>query len=149
VARSLFILCAKLGINATLVCPEGYDIERAVMERILYIAKQSGAKIDVVHNPQEGVRNADLVYTDVWVSMGQEREAKKRKKAFGPYQVNPELLSNAKKGCKISHCLPAHRGEEATEEVLDGPDSVMFDEAENRLHVQKAVMHMLMGKKEG
>jgi ornithine carbamoyltransferase len=144
VAKSLFIMCAKLGIHSTLVCPRGYEIDRSTMKTILSEAEKSKVEIKTEHNPEEGVRDADLIYTDVWASMGQEDQAAKRKKEFMPFQVNQELISHAKAGCKISHCLPAHRGEEATSEVLDSEYCVMFDEAENRLHVQKAVMSLLI-----
>ena len=106
--------------------------------------KKTGAKIEVVHDPKEGVKGADAVYTDVWASMGQEEEAAKRKEIFRPYQVNAELMANANDGALFMHCLPAHRGDEVTDEVIDAPTSVVFDEAENRLHAQKAVMYKLM-----
>src|SRR3989339_2052713 len=106
VAVSLFILCAKLGINATIACPEGYDIQKPVMEKILADAKKSGAVIRATREPAEAVKKADLVYTDVWASMGQETEADERKKIFAPYQVNTDLMRHTPKGCLVSHCLP-------------------------------------------
>jgi ornithine carbamoyltransferase len=112
--------------------------------RGLEYAKATGARIEVVHDPVEGVRNADVVYTDVWASMGQESEAEARKKIFLPYQVNTTLMSRAKKDAIFMHCLPAHRGDEVTDEVIDSKQSVVFDEAENRLHAQKAIMYQLM-----
>ncbi len=144
VAVSLFILCAKLGINARLICPKGYGIGKDQMSGILQEAKNSGAKISTTHNLKEGLKGANLIYTDVWTSMGQEKEAAKRRKIFSPYRVTSKLLSYAEKGVKFSHCLPAHRGEEVTSEVLDSPESIAFDEAENRLHVQKAVLLKLI-----
>jgi ornithine carbamoyltransferase len=144
VAVSLFILCAKLGMNAALACPKGYEIKRPIMDTILAEAKKSGAEISVTRDPAEAVRGANLVYTDKWASMGQEKEYEARKKIFAPYQVTSKLMALAAKGAKFSHCLPAERGDEVSAEVLDGKDSVVFDEAENRLHAQKAVMIKLI-----
>ncbi|MFH0919231.1 MAG: ornithine carbamoyltransferase [Fibrobacterota bacterium] len=146
VAASLFQLCARMGIHAVIACPTGYDLPKPVMASLLADAKKSGSRIRVTRDPNDAVKKADLVYTDVWASMGQESETAKRKKIFAPYQVNAALMKHAPKGCLLSHCLPAHRGEEVTSDVLDAPTSVIFDEAENRLHVQKAVMVRLMGK---
>jgi ornithine carbamoyltransferase len=140
VAVSLLILSAKLGVHFTHACPRGYEIPSSVVK----VASALGCDAKTVRDPREAVRDADLIYTDVWVSMGQEKKAKEKLKASKPYQVNAKLLSCAPKGVKVSHCLPAHRGEEATSDVLDGPACVMLDEAENRLHVQKAVMSALM-----
>jgi ornithine carbamoyltransferase len=145
VAVSLFILCAKLGIHAALACPGGYEIKKTAMEIILAEAKKTGAKISVTRDPAEAVRGANLVYTDKWASMGQEKEYEARKKIFSPYQVTAELMARAAKGARFSHCLPAERGNEVAADVMDGKDSVVFDEAENRLHVQKAVMMRLIG----
>lgn len=145
VAVSLMILCAKLGMHFTHSCPKGYEIPEAAWKETLAIARKNGCDLQAVRDPREAVKKADLIYTDAWASMGQEKEAAKRRKVFKPYQVNAKLMALAPKGAKISHCLPAHRGEEATSEVLDSPASVIFDEAENRLHVQKAVMCALMG----
>jgi ornithine carbamoyltransferase len=102
--------------------------------------------VEVFNDPAHGVKDADVVYTDTWISMGMEEEKADRMKAFGPFQVNAELLTNAKKDCIVMHCLPAHRGLEITDEVMDGKQSVVFDQAENRLHAQKAVMLRLLGK---
>jgi ornithine carbamoyltransferase len=145
VAVSLLILCAKLGIHFTHTCPKGYDIPEKIIKSVSAEIRQNGCDLKSLRDPKEAVRDADMIYTDVWVSMGQEKEAAKKLKAFKPYQVNAKLVSLAPKGVKISHCLPAHRGEEAASDVLDSAACVMFDEAENRLHVQKAVMSVLMG----
>ncbi len=128
VARSLNELCKKTGIHFVLCCPKGYELE--------------GAK--VVYDPAKAVENADVIYTDVWTSMGQEAESKKRLKAFAKYQVNYSLVSKAKKDVLVMHCLPAHRGEEITDEVMESKNSIIFDQAENRLHVQKAILVKLL-----
>jgi ornithine carbamoyltransferase len=107
--------------------------------------KANLSKIEYITDPKEAVKDADVVYTDVWASMGQEDETAERKKVFAPYQVNTKLLSHAKKGVLAMHCLPAHRGDEITSEVVDGPNSIMFDEAENSMHVQKAMILKLAG----
>jgi ornithine carbamoyltransferase len=131
VARSLNKLCKKVGMGFVLSCPKGYELEDCEIER----------------DPFKAVKDADVIYTDVWASMGQEKEGKKREKDFKAYQVNKKLLSAAKKGCLVMHCLPAHRGLEITGEVMDGKNSIVFDQAENRLHVQKAVLVKLLGGK--
>ena len=146
VAHSLMFAGARLGVSVTVACPSGYDPSSTATERATDDAKATGARIEVVHDPVEGVRNADVVYTDVWASMGQESEAEARKKIFLPYQVNTTLMSRAKKDAIFMHCLPAHRGDEVTDEVIDSKQSVVFDEAENRLHAQKAIMYQLMGR---
>ncbi|OGJ87141.1 MAG: ornithine carbamoyltransferase [Candidatus Raymondbacteria bacterium RifOxyA12_full_50_37] len=143
VAASLFILCAKLGMHAVLACPKGYELDKKVEQEVLRSAKQSGASLKTTNDPVRAVKDADLIYTDVWASMGQEEEIKQRKQDFAGFQVNSALVSKAKKGCLVSHCLPAHREEEITSEVLDSVSSVTLDEAENRLHVQKAVLSLL------
>lgn len=146
VAHSLMFAGALLGVNVTVACPSGYEPNEEVTEQSKSDAKRTGARIEVVIDPAEGVRNADVVYTDVWASMGQEAEADLRKKIFLPYQVNKSLMTKAKKDALFTHCLPAHRGDEVTDEVIDSKQSVVFDEAENRLHVQKAIMYQLMEK---
>jgi len=146
VAHSLMDAGARLGVNVTVACPKGFEPNLIAFKEATEAAKATGAKIEVVHSPQEGVKDADVVYTDVWASMGQESEAAKRKQIFMPYQVNAELMKHAKDDAIFMHCLPAHRGDEVTDEVIDAPYSVVFDEAENRLHVQKAIMYMLMKK---
>ena len=144
VAHSLMFAGARLGVNVTIACPAGYEPSTTATEQAKDDAKATGAKIEIVRDPVEGVRNADVVYTDVWASMGQEAETESRKKIFHPYQVNRTLMSSAKKDAIFMHCLPAHRGDEVTNEVIDSPASVVFDQAENRLHAQKAIMYQLM-----
>lgn len=144
VAHSLMFAGAKLGVNVTVACPKGYEPKQMAITHATEDAKQTGAKIEVVHDPIAGVKDADVVYTDVWASMGQESEAAERKKTFMPFQVNRELMLRAKQDAIFLHCLPVHRGEEVTDEVIDAPYSVIFQEAENRLHVQKAIMYKLM-----
>lgn len=145
VANSLMLLSAKMGAHFTIACPNGYEPDEAIARRAREIAQQTGAQITVTHEPKEAVRTADAIYTDVWASMGQEHEAEQRKRVFAPFQVNADLLQSAKPGAIVMHCLPAHRGEEITDEVIDGPQSVVFDQAENRLHAQKAVLAALIG----
>ncbi len=135
-------LAAKLPLNVTLVCPEGYEGDGAILAAARATAK---GRLDVTHDLEEGLRDADAVYTDVWASMGQEEETAVREKAFAPYQVNGAVMALAKPDAVFMHCLPAHRGSEVTDEVMDGPRCIAFDEAENRLHAQKAVMATLMG----
>ncbi len=144
VVHSLMFAGARLGVNVTIACPAGYEPNSTATEQAKDDARATGAKIEIVHDPVEGVRNADVVYTDVWASMGQEAETEARKKIFLPYQVNRALMSSAKKDAIFMHCLPAHRGDEVTNEVIDSPASVVFDQAENRLHAQKAIMYQLM-----
>ncbi len=145
VANSLALLSAKLGTHFTIACPPGYEPHEGILSRAREIATETGSLITVTHDPREAVRTADAIYTDVWASMGQEHEAEQRKQVFAPYQVNADLLKLAKPGAIVMHCLPAHRGEEITDEVIDGTQSVVFDQAENRLHAQKAVLAALIG----
>ena len=144
VAHSLMNAGARLGVDVTVACPKGYEPDERAVKMALEAAKETGAKIEVVNDPKVGVKGADAVYTDVWASMGQEAEAEERRKIFMPYQVNQELMNNAKDDAIFMHCLPAHRGDEVTDEVIDAQNSVVFPEAENRLHVQKAIMYQLM-----
>jgi ornithine carbamoyltransferase len=144
VAHSLMFTGARLGVDVTVACPKGYEPKREAFELAVEDAKESGAKIEVVHDPVEGVHGADAVYTDVWASMGQESEAAERKRIFEPFQVNERLMSQAKEDAIFLHCLPAHRGDEVTDGVIDAPYSKVFPEAENRLHAQKAIMYQLM-----
>ncbi|HOV69716.1 MAG TPA: ornithine carbamoyltransferase [Clostridia bacterium] len=148
VCHSLMIACSKLGIDFSLACPEGHWPNTEIVEKCRDNAVVSDAKIVITTDPKKAITDADAVYTDVWASMGQESEAAQRMQVFTPYQVNKELFSQAKKDAIFLHCLPAHRGEEVTEDIIDGPNSVVFDEAENRLHAQKAVMVLLMGGKQ-
>lgn len=145
-AHSLMIGCSKLGIDVAVASPDGYKPNPIYTAWAVANATQHGSKVTVCTDPLEACKDADVIYTDVWASMGQEGEAAERRKAFeGVYQVNAECLAVAKVDSIFLHCLPAHRGEEVTAEVIDGTHSVIFDEAENRLHAQKAVMALLMG----
>jgi len=133
---------AIFGFDLALACPDGYRPDAKVLEWARSVAKSS---IVVTDDPREAVKDADVLNTDVWASMGQEQEQKARKKAFAGFQLNAETVGLAKKDCIVMHCLPAHRDEEITDEVIEGPNSVVWDEAENRLHIQKAIMARLMG----
>ena len=144
VAVSLMHACAKLGMDFAIASPEGYDIHPHAIELAKEFCLSSGSKLAFLRNPEEAVRNADVVYTDTWTSMGQELESKKREQTFPPYQVNQELMRLAKPTAIFMHCLPAHRGQEVTDEVADGPQSVIFKQAHNRLHVQKAILVKLL-----
>ncbi|HEX3000617.1 MAG TPA: ornithine carbamoyltransferase, partial [Armatimonadota bacterium] len=143
VCHSTMLLAALTGMNYTAGCPEGYDPDPEIFAQAQALAKGSGAKIEICHDPRATVQGADVIYTDVWASMGQEAETAKRAKVFASFQVNEELVALAKPDSIVEHCLPAHRGSEITDGVMDGPHSVVFDEAENRLHAQKAVMALL------
>lgn len=145
-AHSLLYGCSKTGMHISIASPAGYKPDEQIVNNALKNSKETGSKIEILDNPQETVKDADVIYTDVWASMGQESEALERKKIFAPYQVNEQLVKLAKKDYLFMHCLPAHRGEEVVDEVIDSPNSVVFDEAENRLHVQKAIMVLLMGE---
>ncbi len=144
VAHSLMLLAAKVGTHFSLSCPEGYEPDPELWQAALEAAKETGAVLTLTHDPGEGFRDADAVYTDVWASMGQEDEAAARAEIFAPFQVNAELVAHAKPDALIMHCLPAHRGEEITADVIDGPHAVVFDQAENRLHAQKAVLALVL-----
>ena len=144
VANSWALGAAKLGLNITYATPVGYEPDRKILKQALTIARNTRSKIVLTTNPREAVKDADVIYTDVWVSMGQEKEKEKRLKAFKSYQVNKKLLARGKPDVMVMHCLPAHRGEEITDEVIDSKNSVVFDQAENRLHLQKAVLCYLM-----
>jgi len=144
VAVSLMHICSKLGANFTIANPEGYDITAKAVEDAKTFAKVSGSKLNFVRDPHEAVKNAHVIYTDTWTSMGQEEETEKRKKVFPPYQVNAALVDEADKDVIVMHCLPAHRNQELTDEVADGPHSVIFPQAHNRLHAQKAVLYKLL-----
>ncbi|NLO19731.1 MAG: ornithine carbamoyltransferase [Ignavibacteria bacterium] len=144
VAHSLMFAGARLGVNVTIGCPKGYEPKPEAVKDANEAAKETGARIIVENDPFTAVKNADIVYTDVWASMGQEDEAAERRKIFLPFQVNEELMGAAKDDAIFMHCLPAHRGDEVTDGVIDAPYSVVFQEAENRLHVQKAIMYKLL-----
>lgn len=143
-AHSLMIGGAKLGVHVSVASPEGYEPDPKVVESAQEIAKATGAVIEVVRDPKAAVLDADVIYSDVWASMGFEEEQKAREAAFASYQVDEQLASHAKSDYVFMHCLPAHRGEEVSEGVIDGPHSIIFDQAENRLHAQKALMVALM-----
>lgn len=143
VANSWIDAAAKLPFKLALGCPRGYDPDSRILERG---RKKAPKGVSLFRDPVQAVKGADVVYTDVWASMGQEAEQEARAKIFEGYQVNRKLLQHAKPDAIVMHCLPAHRGEEISAEVLDGPQSVVWDEAENRLHVQKAILEILMGK---
>lgn len=144
VAHSLLYACAKAGMDMSVATPKGYECNEEMVANAKDDAKQTGSEIIITNDPVEAVTGADVVCTDTWVSMGQEAEKAERVKVFKDYQVNSELFGKSKEDSIFIHCLPAYRGYEVTEDVIDGPRSVVFDEAENRLHAQKAVMALLM-----
>lgn len=143
VARSLMFAGARLGVHVTIACPPGYELDAASVEAARLDARETGSEIAIKNDPG-AVAGADVVYTDVWASMGQESEQEGRAKVFKPYQVNRQLMQKAGPGAIFMHCLPAHRGDEVTDEVIDSPASVVFQQAENRLHAQKALLVELM-----
>ncbi len=145
VAVSLMHICAKLGWNFTIACPPGYDLNPTAVEMAREFAAASGSQLRFLRDPHEAVRGAQVIYTDTWVSMGQEEEAARRQAVFPPYQVNARLVAEADKDVIVMHCLPAHRNQELTDEVADGPHSVIFPQAHNRLHAQKAILVRLLG----
>ncbi len=145
VANSWCTGAAKTGVHLTIICPRGYEPDPSILHQAREDAKGTGARIQIAHDPTEAARGADVLYTDVWSSMGQEEERAKRLKVFQPFQVNRALVGLARPDVLVMHCLPAHRGEEITDEVIEGPHSVVFEEAENRLHVQKALLVTLLG----
>ncbi len=144
VCNSLLFACAKLGVNMNVGSPFGYQPKESILQSVQVEAETNNSTISLFDNAKEAIENADVIYTDVWTSMGQEEEALARKKAFESFQVNKNLLKLAKDNVLIMHCLPAHRGEEITDEVLDSKNSIIFDQAENRLHVQKAILIKLL-----
>jgi ornithine carbamoyltransferase len=139
-AHSWMLAAGLLGMKLAVSCPEGYDPGREYVEKAEALCRASGGKVTYDRDPMSAARGAAALYTDVWISMGQEAEAERRKQVFRPYQLNETLLQAARKDAVVMHCLPAHRGEEITAGAMDGPRSVVFDQAENRLHVQKAVL---------
>ncbi len=143
--NSWLLAAARLGFRFTLVCPPGYEPDNEILATA---RAQARAELRVVHDLEAGTRGADVLYTDVWTSMGQEQEAERRRKVFAAYQVNRAVVENAAPGALVMHCLPAHRGEEITDDVLDGPQSIVLPQAENRLHLQKALIAWLMGAEE-
>ncbi|MCD6309704.1 MAG: ornithine carbamoyltransferase [Candidatus Eremiobacteraeota bacterium] len=143
VCNSLLLGCGMTGINMSVAHPPGYAPMSSILDRARKIGDENNAEISIVERPVDAIAGADIIYTDVWVSMGQEEESEEKERKFSKYKVNSELLSLAKPDTIVMHCLPAHRGEEITDEVMDGPQSVVFDQAENRLHTQKAIMALL------
>jgi len=140
VANSLMEAAGRMGLSLNIACPEGYEPDLDILDQ----ARSGKGEIIILRDPKEAAGRADVIYTDVWVSMGQEESAEKKREKFSSYQVNSSLLACAKKDVIVMHCLPAHRGEEITDDVIDGPQSVVFDQAENRLHTQKALLEMLI-----
>ena len=147
VANSLIIACAMTGMNFNIASPKGYTIDKSVLKKARGYAKDSGAKIFCYEDPREAAKNIDIIYTDTWTSMGQEAEAEVRRKVFADYQINEKLLALTKRNSIIMHCLPAHHGEEVAVGILDSARSVVFDQAENRLHAQKALLAWMLAKK--
>ncbi|MFH0877932.1 MAG: ornithine carbamoyltransferase [Candidatus Omnitrophota bacterium] len=144
VCHSLLQITSMLGMNMKVAAPKGFGPSKEILQASQAQAADTGATIVVTQDPREAAKGADVLYTDVWASMGQEEEAKNRAKIFKKYQINKEMVACANKNVLVMHCLPAHRGQEITDDVIDGPGSVVFDEAENRLHVQKAIMLKLI-----
>ncbi len=144
VCNSLLFACSKSGIHINVATPKGHEPDKGVLAAARRAAKLARCKVNLFNDPFSAVKGADVIYTDVWASMGQEKEAIKRRKIFKKFQLNKKLASLANKNVLIMHCLPAHRGEEITDDVIDGPNSVVFDQAENRLHVQKAILIKLL-----
>jgi ornithine carbamoyltransferase len=144
-ANSWLLGAAIMGMELTVACPKGYEPDRGILREAKKRAKETGARITITHVPEKAARNADVLYTDVWTSMGKEKEGARRRVAFKGFQVNGALVDAAGKDVLVMHCLPAHRGEEITDEVLDGPNSIVFDQAENRLHAQKVLLEALLG----
>lgn len=147
VCHSLLLGCARIGYDVAIATPKEYEPNADVIKIAEKIAKQTGTKILLTRKPRDAVKGAHVIYSDVWVSMGQEAETAKRKKDFKDFQVNKSLVQHAHKDYIFMHCLPAHRGLEVTAEIIDGPHSVVFDQAENRLHMQKAALSFLLGDK--
>jgi ornithine carbamoyltransferase len=145
VAHSLLLTCACLGSSIRIASPEGYVPSAAIVKAARDIAEQTGAQLELLTDPHAAVAGADAIYTDAWASMGQEQEAQQRAQIFRPFQVNRRLMAEAAPHAVFMHCLPAHRGEEVSDEVMDSDCSVIFEQAENRLHVQKAILYLLLG----
>lgn len=144
VAHSLLFGAVKVGMDIVLATPSNYEPKSEIVEQAKKDAKKMGSKVEIINDPLKAAEEADIIYTDVWTSMGFEKERETRKNVFRPYQINQDLVNRAKDDVIILHCLPAHRGEEITDEVIDGPHSVVIDQAENRLHAQKAILALLL-----
>ncbi len=147
VLNSLLYGASKAGANLAIATPRGYEPNEEILKDIKLIAKESGSKISLSNNPFTAIKNAHAIYTDVWVSMGQEKQKEQRLRDFQPFQVNAAIIGKAPKDAVVMHCLPAHRGEEITDDVMESPRSVIFDQAENRLHTQKALLYILLTRK--
>lgn len=147
IAHSLMEGGAKVGMTVVIACPKKFTPDGDIVKQAQKVAAKSGGKIEVIHDPMKAAAGADILYTDVWVSMGQEKEKKARVKQFKPYQLNQKLLAQAQPDVLVMHCLPAHRGEEITAEVMEGPHSVIFDQADNRLPMQEAILERWVGEK--
>lgn len=147
VCHSLLFAAAKAGCTMSVAAPQGFEPKAEIVSRAEEDAKDTGARFSFSNDPLEAVREADAVYTDVWASMGQEQEKDKRAKIFAAYQVNRKLMAEAKEGAFFMHCLPAHRGDEVTGDVIDSSQSIVYDQAENRLHIQKVILLLLLGKR--
>jgi ornithine carbamoyltransferase len=148
VARSLASACYRLGLHFAIASPKGYELEDEFVSKAHDLVPEDAGSVTKHRDPYQAVKDADVVYTDVWASMGQEAEARQRRIDFAGYQVDGKLLAAAKKGALVMHCLPAHRGEEITDEVIEGPQSIVFEQAESRLHVQKGLLKLLMASPE-
>ena len=146
VARSLAFLCAKLDVSYTAASPENYELTAEFLKEAAEATKGNSKCIELIRDPKEAVKDADVIYTDTWISMGEEGEAETKCNHFKGFQVNSDLISHAKSDVLVMHCLPAHRGEEITDDVIDGQNSIVYDQAENRLHVQKALLKLLICK---
>ena len=146
VCHSLLLASAMVGVEIRVATPDGFEPKPRVVQKAREIASETGGGVHIMSAPEEAVDGADVVYTDVWASMGQEDEAERRRRVFAPFQVNAELLKKARPDAVVMHCLPAHRGEEITDEVIDGTQSVVFDQAENRMYAQQALLLFLFGK---
>ncbi|MCY4540015.1 MAG: ornithine carbamoyltransferase [Chloroflexi bacterium] len=144
VAASVALVCAHFGVTFSIATPEGYEMKSSIRDQAYDLAERNGSSLEMHTRPQQAVADADVIYTDTWVSMGQEAEAQERIGEFAGFQVNRDLLQFAKDGTIVLHCLPAHRGEEITDDVMDGPKSKVFEQAENRMHAQKAVLTHLL-----
>ena len=148
VCHSLLFAAAKAGTKVSVATPPGYEPKAEIVKQAKEGGKETGFSLELGNDSGQAALDADVIYTDVWASMGQEQEKEKRAKIFAPFQVNKDLMARAKKDSVFMHCLPAHRGEEVTDDVLDSSHSIVFDQAENRLHIQKVIMLLLMGKKD-
>ena len=144
VMNSLMCACAKAGLDMKIATPKGYEPSKELVKIAKAFADKSGSRIDISNDPRLAAKGADVIYTDVWVSMGQEKDSKVRLKAFKSFQLNSALMKLAKKDCLVMHCLPAHRGQEITDSVIDSGNSIVYDQAENRMHVEKAILLRLL-----